>query len=231
MSLRVHALECRHPGAAAATLRDVSFTVEPGRLAAVLGPSGAGKTTLLRCLAGLDPIVRGVIEVDDVRVAVDDAGGPRAAAAARARLRGRIGLVFQSLELFPHLTILENCVLAPMRVQGRSRADAEERARTLLTGLGLGAEAHAHPLRLSGGQCQRAAIARALAMEPRVLLYDEPTSALDAALREEVRETLGRVRAAGVTQVVVTHDAELAHRAADQVFTLREGTLHAEIRA
>ena len=141
------------------------------------------------------------------------------------RLRGHVGLVFQSLELFPHLSALANCVLAPMRVHRVSRADAERRAHALLEQLGLADKADAFPARLSGGQRQRVAIARALAMHPSVLLYDEPTSALDPSLRAEVVETLRRVRTTGVAQLVVTHDATLADGLADARFTLAAGAL------
>jgi ABC-type polar amino acid transport system ATPase subunit len=134
-------------------------------------------------------------------------------------------MVFQTFELFPHLTVLENCVLAPVRVRRLPRARAEQDARGWLVQLGLGDKAGAYPSQLSGGQCQRAAIARALAMAPACLLYDEPTSALDLARKGEVAEVLGDVRAAGMTQIVVTHDAGFVTTVADLVFTLRGGRL------
>jgi ABC-type polar amino acid transport system ATPase subunit len=216
-ALRVESLTQRHRGAAAPTLDAVSFAVPAGAIAAVVGPSGAGKTTLLRCLAGLERAEAGTITV-----------GGRAVAAGRgaaAALRGRIGLVFQTFELFPHLTVLENCVLAPVTVRGVARREAETAARTLLAQLGLADKADAHPARLSGGQCQRAAIARALAMTPACLLYDEPTSALDAARKRELVDVLADVRARGMTQVVVTHDEALVADAADLVFHLDAGRL------
>jgi ABC-type polar amino acid transport system ATPase subunit len=142
-----------------------------------------------------------------------------------AKLRGRVGLVFQSFELFPHLTILDNCTLAPRQVNGLSRAEAEHRAQDLLTRLGLGDKSKGHPEQLSGGQRQRVAIARALCMEPRVLLYDEPTSALDPGLRNEVRDTLKRVGETGITQVVVTHDMPFARDTADLAFVLAKGAV------
>ncbi|MCC6846990.1 MAG: amino acid ABC transporter ATP-binding protein [Deltaproteobacteria bacterium] len=218
-ALRVEGLTHRHRGAAAPTLRDVSFAVPAGAIAAIVGESGAGKTTLLRCLAGLDRAERGTIAVGD-RVVV-------AGRHAAATLRGHVGLVFQSFELFPHLTVLENCVLAPRRVRGAARRAAEAAARALLDRLGLADKADEHPARLSGGQCQRAAIARALAMAPACLLYDEPTSALDPARRSELVEVLARVRADGMTQVVVTHDAALVAAAADRVFRIDGGRLAA----
>ncbi len=219
--IRVRDLERRHAGAPAPVLRDVSFDVPAGALAAIVGPSGAGKTTLLRCLAGLDPFERGSIDVGDVRVTAD-AG--RHGRRERARLHGLVGIVFQTLELFPHLTVLENCVLAPVHAARVARADAEARARALLARLGLAEHAGAHPQRLSGGQCQRAAIARALAMAPRVLLYDEPTSALDASLKQEVVATARAVQATGVTQLIVTHDREVAAQA-DVVLTIAGGRI------
>jgi len=217
--LRVTGLEHAFRGASHATFYDVSFTVPAGALATIAGASGAGKTTLLRCLAGLEPWRRGTVELPDVRV--DDARD------AAGRLRGRVGLVFQTLELFPHLTALENCVLAPMRVHRTPRPDAERRARDLLAALGLADKTAAFPTHLSGGQRQRVAIARALAMEPAVVLYDEPTSALDPSLRAEVVEALRRVRASGVAQVVVTHDATFGDGVVDLRFALEGGTLRA----
>ena len=216
-AIRVADLTHRHRGAAAPTLRDVSFDVPAGAGAAVVGESGAGKTTLLRCLAGLDRCERGMIAIGDLRV--DGANG------AWDGLRGRVGMVFQTFELFPHLTVLENCVLAPVEVRRLPRAQAEEDARGWLLQLGLGDKAGAYPSQLSGGQCQRSAIARALAMSPACLLYDEPTSALDPARKGEVAEVLGDLRAAGMTQIVVTHDAAFLTTVADLVFTLRRGRL------
>ena len=219
--LRVRDLEHVRPGAPP-TFGGVSFDVAAGTLATIAGTSGAGKTTLLRCLAGLEPFRRGTIELPTVRVVANGAPADRR---AHERLRGHVGLVFQSLELFPHLTALENCVLAPMRAGRVTRTDAEQRARALFEQLGLADKVDAFPSRLSGGQRQRVAIARALAMEPSVLLYDEPTSALDPSLRAEVVETLRRVRATGVAQLVVTHDTTLANGLADARFTLADGVL------
>jgi ABC-type polar amino acid transport system ATPase subunit len=173
--IRVEGVRKRFPGATDDTLRDVSFTLEEGRLAAILGASGSGKSTLLRCIVGLER---------------PDAGS--------IHLGGQAGLVFQSFELFPHLTALGNCTLAP--------------------------RLEAYPEQLSGGQRQRVAIARALTLEPAVLLYDEPTSALDPSLRREVVETLRRVRSLGMTQLVVTHDVQLA-RASELVLVLDHGLL------
>lgn len=221
MSIRVNDLEKRHPGSGAPALRGLSMEVQSGQVASVLGRSGAGKTTLLRCLVGLDPFDAGTIEVDGVVFGA--AGGARAQREALAALAGRVGLVFQSFELFPHLSVLDNCTLAPIKVRRTARDVAEARARELLADLGLEDKAKAFPEALSGGQKQRVAIARALAMEPRVLLYDEPTSALDPSLKQEVGRTLRRVAQTGITQIMVTHDIAIAKEASDIVFVLDAG--------
>ena len=216
MSIRVIDLEKRHPGGGAPALRGLSLHVPAGKVASVLGKSGAGKTTLLRCLVGLDPFDGGTIEIDGTTV---QAGSqPRGLG-----MLGRVGLVFQSFELFPHLSVLDNCTLAPVRARGQTRESAEKRALELLDQLGLADKASAFPEELSGGQRQRVAIARALAMEPRVLLYDEPTSALDPSLKQEVGRSLRRVAATGITQILVTHDLEVAREASDVVFVLEAG--------
>ncbi|MBS2028865.1 MAG: amino acid ABC transporter ATP-binding protein [Deltaproteobacteria bacterium] len=215
MSIRVIELEKRHPGASAPALSGLSLDIDAGKVAAVLGRSGAGKTTLLRCLVGLDVFDRGAIEIAGTRI--------DSASAALGKLSGQVGLVFQSFELFPHLSVLENCTLAPMRVKGKTRDQAEGRVKELLAQLNLADKANAYPEELSGGQKQRVAIARALAMEPAVLLYDEPTSALDPSLKHEVGKTLRRVAETGVTQIMVTHDLPVAREAADVVFVLDAG--------
>jgi ABC-type polar amino acid transport system ATPase subunit len=217
--IKVNDLTKQHPGQTAPTLRGVSFAIDRGRLAAVLGMSGSGKTTLLRCLVGLESFDSGTIAVGDSIV--------RAQSRADA-LRGQVGLVFQSFELFPHLSVMQNCVLAPCKVKGEPRDQAESRAASLLDDLGLGDKKQAFPEQLSGGQRQRAAIARALTMQPNVLLYDEPTSALDASLKREVLEALLRVRSQGVTQIMVTHDVALAREAAESVFVLDGGRIAEE---
>jgi ABC-type polar amino acid transport system ATPase subunit len=217
MSIRVTELDKCYPGSRALALSALSLHVEKGKVASVVGRSGSGKTTLLRCLSGLDPFDRGSIEVDGVTVS--------AGAAARGPLAflGRIGLVFQSFELFPHLSVLDNCTLAPVKVRKASRKDAEARALGLLEQFKLADKAHAFPEALSGGQKQRVAIARALAMEPRVLLYDEPTSALDPSLKSEVGQALRRVADTGITQIMVTHDVAVARDVSDTVIVLDGG--------
>lgn len=222
MTLKVAGLVRRHAGAAGPTLQELTFALPAGTLTALLGRSGAGKSTMLRCIMGLEPFERGTIEVDGAVVrGTEECSAQERARAVRA-VRERLGLVFQSFELFPHLSALENCTLAPLRVKGQPRAKAEARARALLEQLGLSAQVDAFPDRLSGGQKQRVAIARALCLEPRVLLYDEPTSALDPSLKAEVLETLKRVDATGVTQVVVTHDLIIA-RGVEHVCVLDHG--------
>jgi ABC-type polar amino acid transport system ATPase subunit len=218
MTIRVIDLEKRHPGSGAPALRGLSLHVPAGQVASILGKSGAGKSTLLRCLVGLDPFDAGSIEIDGLTVtpAGSRAGGP-------AQMLGRVGLVFQSFELFPHLTVLDNCTLAPIRARGQARAAAEERALELLEQLGLAEKAGAFPEALSGGQRQRVAIARALAVEPKVLLYDEPTSALDPSLKQEVGRSIRRVAATGITQILVTHDLDVAREASDLVFMMEAG--------
>jgi ABC-type polar amino acid transport system ATPase subunit len=217
VSIRVVDLWKTHSGATTPTLQGLSLEVAQGALVVVLGRSGAGKTTLLRCLSGLDSFDRGTVDVAGVHVV----GGTPATA-----LRGKVGLVFQTLELFPHLSVLDNCVLAPIRVLGIARQETVTRAKALLADLDLGDKTDAHPEALSGGQRQRVAIARALMVEPRVLLYDEPTSALDPSLKIEVHRTLARVaERTGMTQVVVTHDEHLAREVASAVYSLEEGRL------
>ena len=208
----------------AVVLSGVSFELPRGATAAILGPSGGGKSTLLRCLVGLEPFDEGSIRVGDAEIAAG-----RDQKAAQSRLRGHVGLVFQSFELFPNLTVIGNCTLAPQKVRGMSAADANDRARALLAQLGLAGKEDAYPDHLSGGQRQRVAIARALCMEPRVLLYDEPTSALDPTLKGEVKDAICAVGETGVTQIVVTHDHALATELGGTVFHLERGKLRAQI--
>ena len=224
MTLVIKDLVRQYEGNAKPTLAGLSFDLPTGTLTAMLGPSGAGKSTMLRCVMGLEPFESGSIDIDGVVVRGTRECSPAERKKAIAEARLRLGLVFQSFELFPHLTALENCVLAPMRAKGESRAVAVKRARELLVGLGLEPRLDAFPEQLSGGQKQRVAIARALAMAPRVLLYDEPTSALDPSMKNEVLQSLKRIDATGVTQVVVTHDLQLA-RGVEHVCILDHGVV------
>ena len=224
MTIKVNNLVRHYAGNAAPTLKGMTFELNAGTLAALLGRSGAGKSTLLRCVMGLETFETGSIEVEEVMVRGTSEVSPAERAKSVRAAQRKLGLVFQSFELFPHLTALENCALAPVQVLGVSRAEADKRARELLCQLGLEERLASFPEQLSGGQKQRVAIARALAMQPRVLLYDEPTSALDPSMKHEVLQALKRVDATGVTQIVVTHDLQLA-RGVEQVCVLDQGVV------
>jgi ABC-type polar amino acid transport system ATPase subunit len=206
-------------------LDGVDARVRERECVAIVGPSGCGKSTLLRCLNALEPFDDGVIEIAGFSLA---GGTPPRRRVARA-LRETVGMVFQELHLFPHLTALENVALAPRVVAGRSRAEAMERGRDLLARVGLGDREQSYPAQLSGGQKQRVAIARALAMPLKVLLLDEPTSALDPAMREEVREIVRSLaRENALTLVLATHEMRLASELADRVWAMRDGRIVAE---
>ncbi|MEE4279142.1 MAG: amino acid ABC transporter ATP-binding protein [Halieaceae bacterium] len=192
----------------------VSLAVDEGEVLCIIGPSGAGKSTLIRCINRLEEADEGRIVVDGV--AVDDD-------CDLAAVRADVGMVFQSFNLFAHRCVLDNITLAPMRVRGRSRAEAEAAARELLQRVGLGDHATKRPAQLSGGQQQRVAIARALAMEPRVLLFDEPTSALDPEMVGEVLDVMRDLAGSGVTMIVVTHEMEFARQVADRVVFMDGG--------
>jgi polar amino acid transport system ATP-binding protein len=198
-------------------LNGVGLEVQEGQVVVLIGGSGSGKSTLLRCINLLEVVTDGEIfldgeEITDPRV---DADG----------VRKRIGIVFQSYNLFPHMTALRNVALAPRVVGGLSRAAAEARAHELLTRVGLASKASSYPDRLSGGQQQRTAIARALASEPRLLLLDEVTSALDPELVGEVLDLVGELKGSGMTIVMATHEMGFARRVADQVCFLADGVV------
>ena len=196
-------------------LRDVTLAVSRGEVVVVCGPSGSGKSTLIRCVNGLEQIQQGELSVLGESLTRDDVKLPR--------LRTRVGIVFQSFNLFPHMTALDNIMLAPMKVKSASRPDAEKTARALLQRVGIPEKAGNYPANLSGGQQQRVAIARALAMQPRIMLFDEPTSALDPEMINEVLEVMTDLAKSGMTMMVVTHEMGFARRVAHRVIFMDEG--------
>lgn len=198
-------------------LDGVSLAVNEGEVVSIIGPSGAGKSTLIRCINLLEDYdAGGEIEVSGVRV---ERG------ANLQKVRADVGMLFQNFNLFPHRTVLENLVLAPMRVRGLDRSEAENRARELLKRVGLETQADKYPDNLSGGQQQRVAIARALAMEPRVLLFDEPTSALDPETVNEVLDIMRKLADTGVTMIIVTHEMQFARQVSDRVIFMEDGRI------
>jgi polar amino acid transport system ATP-binding protein len=203
-------------------LSDVSLNVQHGEVVAFIGPSGAGKSTLLRCVNYLETPTEGELLLD---------GKPAVAVASRPTrqelmtLRRQVGMVFQSFNLFPHISVLRNVALPQERVLGRSRKEAEERAMELLTRVGMGNKAHARPTKCSGGQQQRIAIARALALDPSVMLFDEPTSALDPELGGEVLAVMQELAATGMTMLVVTHEMSFARRVSDRTVFMADGRI------
>jgi len=204
-------------------LHGIDHAQERGEAVFLIGPSGCGKSTFLRCLNQLEIADAGRITIDGVSV---EGGRPPRNGEERERqrqLRLRAGMVFQSFNLFPHLTALENITLSPQVVHGLAPAEAEARARALLARVGLAAKADAYPGQLSGGQQQRVAIARALAMEPRVMLFDEPTSALDPELRDEVLQVMRGLAEDGMTMIVVTHEMQFARDMATRVLFFDAG--------
>jgi ABC-type polar amino acid transport system ATPase subunit len=205
-----------------AVLRDVTAEVNRGEIIAVVGPSGGGKSTLLRCLNHLESFDSGAIEIAGVRLLPGPRGADRA---TLTRLRTNVGMVFQTWNLFPHLTALANITLAPRVVRRQSPAATETRGRELLARVGLGDRAAAYPHELSGGQQQRVAIARALAQTPEVLLFDEPTSALDPEMTDEVIAVIKDLAGAGMTMVVVTHEMRVAAEIASRVWVIDRGTI------
>ncbi|MFG2104187.1 amino acid ABC transporter ATP-binding protein [Micromonospora echinaurantiaca] len=198
-------------------LKDVDLTVAAGEVVVVIGPSGSGKSTLCRCLNRLEVAGEGSIEID---------GEPLPAEGRKlARLRADVGMVFQSFNLFGHRTVLDNVTLGPVRVRRVAKAEAREQALALLDRVGIADKADHYPAQLSGGQQQRAAIARALAMRPKVLLFDEPTSALDPEMVNEVLDVMVSLAAEGMTMIVVTHEMGFARRAADRVVFMDDGRI------
>jgi len=210
-------------------LRDVSLAVSRGEVVVVIGPSGSGKTTLLRCINLLEEYERGTITLDGEPIGyrVDGRTGRRRRVSERAiaAARERIGMVFQSYNLFPHMNVLQNLVAAPVRVRGIEPRRAEARAHELLAMVGLSDKVAEYPVRLSGGQQQRVAIARALAMDPKIILFDEITSALDPELVGEVLATMQKLASDGMTMVVVTHEMSFARDIAERIIFMDEGVI------
>ena len=198
-------------------LSEISLEVSAGEVVVLCGPSGSGKSTLLRCINRLEPVHEGRIVVDAVEVT-----DPRV---NLNKLRARIGIVFQSFNLYPHMTALRNITLAPMVVAGIPRKDAEGEAMRLLDKVGIAEKAHQYPSQLSGGQQQRVAIARALAMRPKIMLFDEPTSALDPEMIQEVLTVMTDLATEGMTMVVVTHEMGFARAVSDRVMFMDGGEL------
>jgi glutamate transport system ATP-binding protein len=198
-------------------LDGVDLRIERGEAIVVAGPSGSGKSTMLRCINGLESIDGGEITFDGQRIA--------SAGKELARLRTRIGMVFQQFNLFPHMTVERNITLAPVKAKGVAEAEAKEKARELLERVGIPEKAKAYPADLSGGQQQRVAIARALAMEPQVMLFDEPTSALDPEMIREVLDVMRDLARSGLTMVVVTHEMGFAREVCDRLVFIDAGQI------
>lgn len=198
-------------------LKDVSLTVMAGERIVICGPSGSGKSTLIRCVNRLETHQQGSIIVDGIELTQDVRN--------IERIRSEVGMVFQHFNLFPHLTVMENCTLGPIWVRKLPRRDAEEIALRLLERVRIPEQAHKYPGQLSGGQQQRVAIARALCMQPRIMLFDEPTSALDPEMIKEVLDTMIELAESGMTMLVVTHEMGFARRAAHRVIFMDGGEI------
>ena len=200
-------------------LKGISVDIKQGEIIVILGPSGSGKSTFIRTLNRLQPHDGGRVIVDGIEINEDTT------VADLKRIRSEIGFVFQQFELFPHLTVLENVALAPQKVKGMSKREAEEIANKLLERVGIPEQSHKYPSALSGGQQQRVAIARALAMDPKIMLFDEPTSALDPEMIKEVLDVMIALAKRDITMIVVTHEMGFAKEVADRAILFDEGEL------
>ncbi|HEU0231095.1 MAG TPA: amino acid ABC transporter ATP-binding protein [Burkholderiaceae bacterium] len=198
-------------------LKSVDLNVRAGERIVICGPSGSGKSTLIRCLNGLEKVQKGHVMVDGIELT----SGARQVEAVRQE----VGMVFQQFNLFPHMTVLRNCMLAPMRSRGAGKAEAESLAMKYLTRVRIADQAHKYPSQLSGGQQQRVAIARALCMTPKIMLFDEPTSALDPEMVKEVLDTMIGLADDGMTMLCVTHEMGFARRVADRVIFMADGEI------
>ena len=207
-------------------LRGIDLNVEKGEVVALIGPSGSGKSTLLRCLNQLETVDSGTIVLDGLTLCRTLGGKLTYADPAKLRrITLKMGMVFQSYNLFPHMSVMQNLTDAPMRVKRLSRAQATERARELLAKVGLSDKADQYPYQLSGGQQQRVAIARALCMDPEILCFDEPTSALDPELTQEVLGVMRELASERMTMLVVTHEMSFARDVADRVVFMEDGLI------
>jgi ABC-type polar amino acid transport system ATPase subunit len=198
-------------------LRNIDLNIEAGEVVVVCGPSGSGKSTLIRCINRLETIQSGELTVDGLSLGDSNLD--------TAKLRANVGMVFQSFNLYPHMTALQNITLAPVKVKGMGRSDAEKQARDLLERVGIPDKVSSYPANLSGGQQQRVAIARALAMRPKIMLFDEPTSALDPEMIKEVLDVISALAREGMTMVVVTHEMGFARRVANRIVFMDEGNI------
>ena len=203
-------------------LRDISLTVNPGEVVAIIGPSGGGKSTLLRCMTLLERMDAGDLSYGDLAICRDGVYGDKP---TLAEARSRFGLVFQNYNLFPHFSVLKNVMDAPICVQKRDRAEVEEQARALIAKMGLTGNEDKVPCQLSGGQQQRASIARALCMNPQIVFFDEPTSALDPELTAEVLKVIKGLGAEDMTMVIVTHEMSFAREVADRIVFMDGGVI------
>jgi len=198
-------------------LRDIDLHIDPGEVVVICGPSGSGKSTLIRCINRLEPIQEGEIVVDKMSLKDNRTN--------LTRLRAEIGFVFQQFNLYPHMTALENVTLAPVQVRKMKRGEAEDLGREILKKVGIPEKADSYPAQLSGGQQQRVAIARGLAMRPKIMLFDEPTSALDPEMINEVLDVMRNLAHEGMTMIVVTHEMGFAKEVAHRIIFMDEGRL------
>lgn len=210
-------------------IRDISLSVKEGEVVSVIGPSGSGKSTLLRCATMLEKMDGGELTYLGEKAAWEENG--RCVYASRAKLKEihkNFGLVFQNFNLFPHYSVMRNIIDAPMVVDGVTKKEAKERAEKLLAQLGLSDKAEAYPYQLSGGQQQRVSIARALALQPRILFFDEPTSALDPELTGEVLKVIKELAREHMTMIIVTHEMQFARELSDRIIFMERGVIQAE---
>ena len=217
---------CRKSFGSNKVLTDISVSVDEGQVVSIIGPSGSGKSTLLRCATLLETMDGGEMKyLDKYAVREENGKAVYAPAAELKKIRQYFGLVFQNFNLFPHYSVLKNIIEAPMLVQGRKKAEVVEEAKELLNKLGLAVKADSYPYQLSGGQQQRVSIARALAMNPRILFFDEPTSALDPELTGEILKVIRDLAAENMTMVIVTHEMSFARDVSDHIVFMDGGNI------